>query len=116
MAARRIIWSLSALCLVAGVSAAEAKTWLDATCSVKLESGENQPFVIEMGEGAYRNSCAISDWPVSSPSATLSCADGRGATLELQGDDVVMGGLDVPAGTARMVFIPLGDTRLQCGQ
>lgn len=105
---------------VSGAAAQEpqGKAWYDRTCMVKLQSAPDAPFVVSKLDGSYRNACTIVDWPVNSPTATMECNNGSKATMELQGDDVLLEGLPLSNGMSdaehRMSMIPAGDARLSC--
>lgn len=113
---KAMLCGLLALCSFASAAAAqEGKTWLDATCSTILQSSPAGSFVVSKVDGSFRDSCVIADWPVSSPTAQMDCEGGSRPTMELQGEDVVMGGLPISGSASSMTFIPKGDSRLTCG-
>lgn len=92
-----------------------AKVWADATCKVLLSSDGAGGFTIATTDGSYKNSCRISDWPTSSPAATMICADNTQPTMTLDGDSVIFEGVNLlQSGDPKITLRPKGDPRITC--
>lgn len=113
---RRLIALAAALMIASPAVAQEGKAWIGGECRLALESEPSGQFTISTTDGAYKSLCRIASWPIRDPQAVMSCADGSGFTLEIQGDNVVLDRLTLPSfGEAPVTLYPRGDSRAMCG-
>lgn len=113
----RKLSALLALIALSTTAAAQepGKVWFDTTCKVRLESDGSGAFKISTVSASYTNTCRIADWPTSSPTATMLCADKTEPTMELEGEAVIFEGLKLLNDDTRAIALyPRGSAMTSC--
>lgn len=75
-----------ALALVS--SPAAAKTWVDATCQLMLESSGTGDFTYSKTDGTFDTVCRVDQWPTDQETATMACGDNAPHTMKIVGEAI----------------------------
>lgn len=69
--------------MLLAATSATAKTWVDQTCSKVLISTNDHFYLFEDGR---LTSCDVQNWPISTPTAQMRCADSTAPKMTLVDD------------------------------
>lgn len=94
--------------------AEDGKVWVNEPCAALVQGHGDMSFSVSTMDESYQTECRVVDWPVSSPVATMECADKSPAMMEVDADGVMqlsgLAGVDPEFTT----FYPKGDRRIMC--